>query len=91
MSSCASLPEREAARLLLGMASVLSPRRAAELLPWRDSEARRWLRAQGLILTVGGRELVIWGDVLEALRREADGPEDPPPTPRVAPLPRVKL
>lgn len=62
-SSCA------ADRLQLGGAAVLSPTRAAELLPVRESDALRWLRERGLVRAVAGLgDVVVWGDVVEAIR-----------------------
>ncbi|HYD02599.1 MAG TPA: hypothetical protein VEB22_15335 [Phycisphaerales bacterium] len=70
----------DADRLALGAAAVLRPSRAAELLPWDSAEALRWLRTLGLVRRVvvpgesdaEGRtlEVVVWGDVLAALRGE---------------------
>ena len=55
------------AREALGRDAVFSVRRAAELLPVRDSNARKWIRDKGLIRLIEGQEVVIWGDVLDAL------------------------
>lgn len=67
-------------RLSLGAAAVFSPTRAAELLGGRESEALDWLRARNLIIRPPGldREVVIWGDVLEALRTPEPAPAEPP-------------
>lgn len=54
-------------RLALGSAAVLPVSRAAELLPVGDSRARAWLRSCGLTSDLCGREVVVWGEVLEAL------------------------
>jgi hypothetical protein len=51
---------------------VISVNRTVRHLPWRDAHVRRWLRASGLIYTVDGREVVVWGDVLDAIRRQRD-------------------
>jgi hypothetical protein len=76
-------------RLALGHAAVLSPSRAAELLPWRESEAIEWLRSRGLVRRVHdlGRDVVIWGEVIEALRT----PAPDRPAPRGTSLRRSKL
>ena len=73
---------------MLGAAAVLPLRQAAELLPIKDSSAREWLRSEGLVRDLRGREIVIWGDVVAAL-----GPDDTPPPPRKRgkPLPRARL
>lgn len=65
-------------RLQLGAAAVLSPSRAAELLPWREGVAMAWLREQGLILTLPLGEVVVWGDVIERLRSGAEPPKRKP-------------
>lgn len=65
-------------RLLLGAAAVLTPSRAAELLPWRESVAMAWLREQGLILSLPLGEVVVWGDVIERLRSGAEPPKRKP-------------
>ena len=57
-----------ARRLALGEAAVLSMSAAAELLPLSDSDARRWLRARGLVRKLEGRDVVIWRDVTETIR-----------------------
>lgn len=54
-------------RLILGNAAVLTIRTAARLIPLRDSDARKWLRASGLIRSLDGRELIVWGDVVALL------------------------
>jgi hypothetical protein len=78
--------DRDESRLKLGEAALFSLNRAAELLPFADGEARDWLEARGLVRHVNGRSVVRWRDVLEALDNGS-----PTPTPRRAPLPRVKL
>lgn len=55
-------------RLALGAAAIFSLGRAAELLNLSDKEAALWLRANDLVLLLAGREVVIWGDVLDRLR-----------------------
>ena len=68
-------------------AAVVSVSRALEALPWRRSVAKAWLHRSGLVRRGrGGREVVVWGDVLDALRDS--GPvgdssrKQPPPLPR---------
>ena len=55
-------------RLAQGAAAVFSLHRAATLLPISNKEALVWLRQNGLVLLLAGREVVIWGDVLDRLR-----------------------
>ena len=76
-------------RLALGLGAVLSLSAAARLLPVSDADARRWLRARGLVSNLDGRECVVWGRVCRALD-SGDDPDDgsAPPT---ATLPRVAL
>lgn len=69
------------ARLQLGGAAVLSPTRAAELLPIRVSDGLRWLRERQLVRDVPGLgEVVVWADVLGAIV-EGGAPREAPPTP----------
>lgn len=56
-------------RLALGPAALMSLSEAAKLIPMSDSEARAWLRDEGLVRDLRGRSVVIWGDVLDQLRR----------------------
>jgi len=89
-------PTRRDLRLLLGVAAVLTPAQAAELLPWRDADAREWLDRAKLVRRVDGREVVIWGDVILALRGEEKANKPPAPEPptrrrRGVGLPRVRL
>lgn len=50
--------------------SVLSVSAAARALGGRRIDAVAWMRGVGLVHAgPSGRELVIWGDVLDALRR----------------------
>lgn len=57
----------------LGEAAVFTLSAAAELLPFANADARRWLRASGVVRHLCGREFVIWGDVL-TLIRDGDAP-----------------
>jgi hypothetical protein len=73
-------------RLQLGGAAVLSPTRAAELLPGRETDAQRWLRDRGLVRHVDGLgEVVVWGDVLAAITAPSAAPvaAEPANGPRV--------
>jgi hypothetical protein len=60
-------------RLALGSAAVVPLTVAARWLPWGQEDAIAWLRQRGLVREVpdvpgGAREIVIWGEVLDALR-----------------------
>ena len=83
---------RHAQRLALGAAAVLSESAAIDLLPLARPEAQAWLRDQGLVRHLRGRRVVVWGDVLEALRNPVvPAPGASKPKPRSSSLPRVKL
>lgn len=73
-------------RLALGSAAVVSVERASELLPIARGRARQWLHDRGLVVQLAGRPVVVWGDVLEALRAEHTRPKRRP-RPAAAPLP----
>lgn len=88
MASVVASSERAQARRQLGEAAVLTPAQAAQLLPWDDASAGEWLRRRGLVRRVDGREVVIWGDVLEAIR---SGGQDASPPPARTVLRRGKL
>ena len=84
---------RHEERLLQGAGAVFSRSQAAALLPVADSTAFHWLTGQGLVRFLAGKPVVIWGDVLDALR-------EPSPKPRARidqfrraglPLPKVDL
>lgn len=61
-------PSRPAARLAMGGSAVLSLAQAVDLLPLNRADARQWLQSRGLVRTLAEHEVVIWGDVLDALR-----------------------
>ena len=83
-----SAADLTASRLHLGAAAVLSPAKAAELLPFRESDALRWMRENGLVRQIPGLgEAVIWGEVVAAIQ----GPPSPPPPSRRGRLPRSSL
>lgn len=62
-------PERDllADRLVVSPGALLTPTAAARLLPMGDGAGLAWLRREGLIRVVDGREVVVWADVLAAL------------------------
>ena len=68
--------QRLRVRAALGAAAVVSVRVAAEWLPWSDQDARLWLRRRGLVREVDGREVVVWGDVVAAIRGSKAEPVD---------------
>lgn len=53
------------ARLLLGSAALLSVEQAAELLPIRDSEARKLIEEAGIVRRLAGRRVVRWADCVD--------------------------
>ncbi len=67
--------DRHRDRLSLGSGAILSLNVAADMLPWRDDEARVWLVEQGLVREVCGRRVVVWGQVVHHVDGlpEADG------------------
>ena len=69
-------------RLTLGRAAVLSLSNAASLLPMRNAEARAAIRRARIVRQLEGREVVVWGDVLDALLPSPPGCPSPLPTPR---------
>ena len=60
-------------RLLLGAAACLPLAEAAGLLPLADREALAWLRERSLVRHLAGRPVVLWLDVIEAIRAEGGG------------------
>ena len=77
------------ARREQGAGAVYSPSVAAELLPFRDATALRWLRRRGLVHEdpeLG--QYVVWREVLDRL--QYGGPDPDPPRP-VGALPRAGL
>lgn len=90
MASAVASSERARARRELGEAAVLTPAQAAQLLPWEDAAAAEWLRRRDLIRRVDGREVVVWGDVVEAVR-QGDTATARSPTRAVTPLRRSRL
>ena len=61
-------------RLLLGEAGVISVEEAARRLPMSDAEARTWLRDADLVHRPDGKHaMVVWGEVLAAIRGERRG------------------
>ncbi len=81
--------ERHQARLSMGPGAILSLRNAAALLPLDDNEAREWLQARGLVRYLSGRAVVVWADVMDALR--AGENLSPSPQGAVVNLRRAKL
>jgi hypothetical protein len=51
---------------------VISIARAARGLSMRKTVAAEWMRRSGLVRLIAGRERVIWGDVLAAVREAPD-------------------
>lgn len=65
-------------RLNLGRAAVLPISRAASLLPMRNADARSAIRRAAIVRWLEGREVVVWGDVIDALL-EGPAANEPPP------------
>ena len=59
------MPSPPGGRLFLGRAAILSISHAASLLPLRDADAREAIRSAGVIRWLNGREVVVWGDVID--------------------------
>lgn len=82
--------ERHRDRLAQGAAAVMSPSAAARLLPIDDREALSWLQDRGLVRQLLGRPVVVWFDVLEAIRGADEEPRrQEKQRPRA--MPRMKL
>ena len=58
----------------MGADAVLSLQQASRLLPLGDRAARAWLRDEGLVRRIQGREVVVWGDVLNRIREDEETP-----------------
>lgn len=65
----------------LGPGDVLTVAEAARALRLGHRVASDWLRAKGLVVSVAGRDRVVWADVLSALRT-TNVPLEVQPTPR---------
>lgn len=83
--------DRHLHRLALGAAAVLPEAQAVALLPMNDREARRWLRHNGLVHDLEGRRVVVWGEVLAAIKKDDIEPSPMPPTTSTPVLRRAKL
>ena len=57
---------------------LLSLSGAVQRMGMRKEDAQAWLRSRRLIRRVAGRQRVIWGDVLDAIRRDSPSPADDP-------------
>lgn len=76
---------RAESRRTLSPASVLSVSEAVVEIGGRGSDARDWLEEHGLVREgPKGRRVVIWGQVLDALDRQAAEAPSPRPVPRPA-------
>lgn len=64
--------ERQLSDLKRG--AVLRFSEAVARLPMRDKDAREWLRSEGLVTRVEGREFVHWGAVEERFRPKPKKP-----------------
>jgi len=61
--------DRSSRRVLLGAACLMSPSVAAALAPIADHKAMQYFRDHGLIRHMAGKPVVIWGEVLESIKR----------------------
>lgn len=86
-AASASQPRAQEERLTLGEAAVISVEQAARLLPISDGEAREWLATEHLIHLIRGRRVVIWGEVVAAIRGGANPTAPKPPRARSRTLP----
>ena len=59
-------------RVLEAQRDVLRFSDAVARLPMRDSAARVWLRREGLVGDLDGREIVVWPEVVERLRQRSE-------------------
>lgn len=78
---------------LLGPAAVVSLSDAAELLPGGYARRRAWLEARGLVHDLDGDPVVVWGEVVDAVRgdeRHARAKPAPDPVDPWATAPRLK-
>lgn len=84
---------RAKVRRPLSPASVLSVAEAVVELGGRAVDARAWLDARGLVKAgPGGRRVVVWGRVLDALEEDEQRPAPVAVVPQPAGrLPRKKL
>ncbi|MCA9527106.1 MAG: hypothetical protein KC549_12510 [Myxococcales bacterium] len=85
---------RREQRMAMGGGGLWPLAQAAEMLPMKDNEARGWLRNEGLVGDLAGREVVHWGRVLDApyaTKDEAPSVPAKQETRRRKPLPRVRL
>jgi len=78
-----SLSGRAELRLRVSRGAILPAHIAAGLLPMKDVDAARWLRQRGLVHSLEGRRVVVWGDVADSIagRRPGELPSAnlPPP------------
>lgn len=63
---------------------LLTLAEATRELGFRRSEAESWLRSEGLVVSVCGRERVVWGSVLDAITGAV---QEPPRRGLTVPIP----
>ena len=69
-----TVPKRDinAERRQLGRDAIISESEAVRLLPGRDADIRKWLRANGLVSTVmSTKRCVHWGSVVDAFNGQS--------------------
>ena len=55
-------------RLQLGPSAVLPAELAVRLVPGEEARTRRWLREHQLVRNLLGVQVVVWGDIVDAVR-----------------------
>ena len=81
-----AVPKRDinAERRQLGRDAIISESEAVRLLPGRDADIRKWLRANGLVSTVmSTKRCVHWGSVVAAFNRQSKPKHSSQRLPRV--------
>lgn len=82
-------PDLLTMRLTASRDALIPVEWAVKLLPMKNGEARAWLKRSKLISKVNGRDVVLWGDVLDARIRASAARVTTPTAP--ARRPRVSL
>ncbi len=68
------ISSRAVARRMVGLGTIVSVSEAAALLPMGDARAREWLREEGLVSKIDGKEVVVWLAVVERAAPEECSP-----------------
>ena len=59
-------------RFIISPGAIVSLQQAAMLLVFEKRDARAWLLQQGIVRDVAGRSLVVWADVMDAVRNSPE-------------------